>query len=210
MFDSFLGPKKLAERKSKFNGKVGVLKNLALGTYLQVDGITQSGGIVENIWKTTLNEIKKKNKNQDFKNCLILGFGGGTLARLINKIWPKMKITGIDIDPVIVQMGKKYLGKFKNTKIEICDALSWILKNKKQDFDLVIIDLYQGRQFPSQFGEEKFLRLLTKFKVVVFNRLYYGEKRAAAVKFGKKLEKIYSKVEYFYPEANLMLICSGN
>ena len=31
--------------------------------------------------------------------------------------------------------------------------------------------------------------------------------RTEAVKFGNKLEKIFSKVDWFYPQANLMFIC---
>lgn len=205
IIDLLAGQKVLEEKKSKFNGEIKVVRNLAFGTYLQAGGITQSGGVVRDIWKNTLKEIKKRNKN-NIKNCLILGLGGGTLAKLIKEDWPKAKITGIDIDPVMVEMGKKYLG-LEKVKVEIADAYDWIVKNKKEDFDLVLVDIYQGREFPKKFEEEKFLKLLTKFKVVVFNCLYYGEKRKEAVKFGKKLEKIFSKVEYFYPEANLMFIC---
>lgn len=206
--DFLVGQEVLEERKSKFNGEIKVVRNLAFGTYLQAGGITQSGGVVKDIWKSTLKEIKKKNK--DIKNCLILGLGGGTLAKLIKEECPKAKITGVDIDPVMVKLGKKYLG-LEKVKVEIADAYNWVVKNKKKDFDLVFMDIYQGKEFPRKFEEEKFLKLLIRLLsdngLIIFNRLYYGEKRKEAVKFGKKLEKIFPKVEYFYPEANLMFIC---
>lgn len=205
-----LGTKILAERKSKFNGEIKIIRNLAFGTYLQAGGITQSGGVVKNIWKSTLKEINKKNKV--IKNCLILGLGGGTLVKLIKENWPKAKITGVDIDPVMIELGKKYLG-LEKVKVEIADAYNWIIKNKKKDFDLIIVDIYQGREFPKKFEEEKFLklliRLLSENGLTIFNRLYYGEKRSEAIKFGKKLEKIFLKVTYFYPEANLMFFCQN-
>jgi spermidine synthase len=208
IIDLLSGQKVLEERKSRFNGEVKVIKNLTFGTHLQAGGITQSGGVVKGIWKSTLKEIKKKNKK--IKNCLILGLGGGTLAGLITKEYPKTKITGVDIDPVMVRLGKKYLG-LKGVKVEIADAYDWVIKNRGRDFDLVIIDIYQGREFPKKFEEEKFLKLLMRMLrengLIIFNRLYYGEKRKEAVKFGKKLESIFPKVEYFYPEANLMFIC---
>ncbi len=204
--DFLLGTKVLEKRKSKFNGEIKVIRNLAFGTFIQAGGITQSGGIIENIWKPTFKKIR--NQSLVINNCLILGLGGGSAAKLIRKFWPKAEITGVDIDPVMVELGKKYLGLNK-VKTEINDAYDWLNKNKERNFDLVLVDIYQGREFPKKFEEENFLKLLTKFNIVVFNRLYYGEKRPEAMKFGEKLEKIFPKVERFFPEANLMFICSG-
>ena len=50
-----------------------------MGIYIQANGLTQSGGIVESIWKSTLRQIKAK----DINSILILGLGGGTLAKLL-------------------------------------------------------------------------------------------------------------------------------
>lgn len=195
------GTKVLEERKSKYNGTLKVVKSLGFGTYIQVNGLTQSGGIVETIWKETLKKIKK----EKIENILILGLGGGTVAKLIKKLFPKSKITGIEIDPLMVELGKKYLGLSK-TKIKIGDAYDFI-KTNKELFDLVIVDLYIGDEFPNKFEEEVFLKLLTNNKIVIFNRLYFGEKRKEAIKFGNKLEKIFPKVKWFYPQANLMFFC---
>lgn len=195
-----LGTKTLEERESKYNGSLKVVKSLGLGTYIQAKGLTQSGGIVESIWKKTLRKISKRK----VKNILILGLGGGTVAKLSRKIWPDSKITGIDIDPNMIELGKKYLRLEEydvNIKIEDAGKLH------TDKFDLVIVDLYNGDEFPKKFEEETFLKKLTKNNLVIFNRLYYGDKRPAAVKFGLKLKKIFSDVEYFYPEANLMFIC---
>ncbi len=205
--DLLAGQKILEKRKSKFNGEIKVVRNLAFGTYIQAGGITQSGGIIEDIWRPTLKKII--NYKLSINNCLILGLGGGSAAKLIRKFWPEAEITGIDIDPVIVGLGKKYLGLNK-VRIEIADAYDFIVhstKYKVQRYDLVLVDVYQGREFPRKFEEEKFLKLLTKFKIVVFNRLYYGEKRPEAMRFGRRLEKVFKKVDYFYPQANLMFVC---
>jgi len=208
-----LGTKILEERKSKFNGDIKVVRSLGFGTYIQAEGLTQSGGIVETIWKSTIKKVKSK--KLIVKNCLILGLGGGTVAKLIKKNWPGAKIIGIDIDPLMVELGKKYLGLGQiGLEIKIGDALELgkKLKVKSEKFDLVVVDLYNGDEFPEKFVNEKFLNKvkssLTDRGVVVFNRTYYGDKRPETVKFGNKLQKIFSKVEWFYPEANLMFICS--
>jgi spermidine synthase len=197
----------LEERKSKFNGSLRVVKSFGLGTYIQAEGLTQSGGVVEGIWKQTLEKVKTvtlRDKKEEVKSCLILGLGGGTVAKLIRKLWPEAKITGVDIDPVIVELGRKYLNLGDDIEIKIQDASKPI----SGKFDLVIVDLYRGDEFPEQFEDERFLKFLTKNKLVIFNRLYYKEKKAEALNFGKKLKKSFGKVEYFYPVSNLMFVCS--
>lgn len=202
-----IGVKVLEERESKYNGHLRVARSLGLGTYIQAEGLTQSGGIVGTIWKPTIKKIR--NTKPEIRNVLILGLGGGTAAKYIRLYWKDAEITGIDIDPVMIELGKKYLGLDQiGVKIKIGDASKFSGK-----YDLIIIDLYNGEKFPEKFGEESFLekvkKSLSEDGTAVFNRTYYGEKRPAAVKFGLKLQKIFNKVEYYYPEANLMFICSN-
>lgn len=218
-----IGTKVLEEKNSKFNGNLCVVKTLGMGTYIQAGGLTQSGGIVESIWKQTLRHLNNKKiftesestKPLIMNNCLILGLGGGTVAKLIRKNWPEASLTGVEIDPVMVELGKKYLGLDRlNTDIKITDAARYIKNDTlNTKYDLIIVDLYRGDKFPERFETEDYTRLignkLSKSGVAVFNRLYYGDKRPEAVKFGRKLEKIFSEVAWFYPEANLMFLCSN-
>jgi len=203
----FSGIKVLEEVASPLNGKIRVVKSLGLGTYIQVEGLTQSGGVVETIWRQTLKKVSKSLATNH--QTLILGLGGGTAAKLVRKYWPQAKVTGVDIDPVIVGLGKKYLG-LKNIEIVIADAQKFVDETKEK-FDLIIIDTYVGYQYPAKFENIEFLELvlglLTAHGLAVFNRLYFDKQRPAVVKFGKKLENIFSKVEYFYPQANLMFLC---
>ena len=221
IIDFLSGTKILEEAESPINGKITVIQSLAFGTYIQVGGLTQSGGIIHDVWKKPLQKIR--NSKFETRNCLILGLGGGTVVKLVKKLWPKAKITGVDIDPVMVKMGKKYLGlDNKGVKVHIGDAYDFLnqkLKAKNQNdiskikkYDLVLVDLYVGDEFPKKFESEPFLirtrNNLAHNGTVVFNRLYYGDKRSQAVKFCEKLERIFSKVEVVYPEANVMYICN--
>ena len=204
-----IGTKVLEERESKYNGHLRVVKTLGLGTYIQANGLTQSGGIVETFWKQTLRQIKSSKLK--VQSCLVLGLGGGTAAKLIQKFWPKAKITGIEIDLAMIKLGERYLG-FDRTgiQIKIQDASDYTLYAKR--YDLVVIDLYNGDKFPEKFREVDFLekvkKCLSENGIAVFNRTYYGDKRPETVKFGRKLEKVFPNVKWFYPEANLMFICN--
>lgn len=207
-----LGTKILESRKSKFNGTLNVLRTWGMGTYIQAGGLTQSGGIVESIWRSTLSKIY--DSRFKIQSVLILGLGGGTVAKLIRKNYPNVKITGVDIDPIIVELGKKYLA-LSNSKTEIIIADAFNIPNHLDfpnvKFDLIIVDLYQGDQFPKKFESKNYIHLvrlhLTSRGVVIFNRLYFKDEKAETEKFGEKLKKIFKKVEYYHPPANLMFIC---
>lgn len=206
-----IGTKVLAEKTSEFNGKLKVVRTWGMGTYIQAEGLTQSGGIVETIWKQTLHKIK--NSKSEIKNCLILGLGGGTVVKILKKNWPNTEIVGVDIDIEIVELGKKYLGlDEKDVKIEIKDAEKLIPHPRGEVFDLIIVDLYNGDVFPEKFENTPFLKgvqkILSKNGVAVFNRLYYKNKKNEAEKFGTKLKTVFSLVESFRPVSNLMFLCS--
>lgn len=210
---TFLSMKILEKRVSKINGQIVVARSLGLGTYIQVEGLTQSGGVVESIWKSTLKKIN--HKPLTINHCLILGLGGGTAAKVIKKLWPEAEITGVEIDPIMTELGSRYLELgASDAKIVIGDAekIGKRLKVRGKSFDLILIDTYLGDQFPTRFESEAFFKLILKLLAssgtVVFNRLYYGEKRPEAVRFGEKLKKVFPKVQYYYPQANLMLIAS--
>lgn len=196
------GTKILEESSSKFNKNIRVVRSLGFGKYIQVNGLTQSGGVVEEIWKSTLKKVPEKNIN----NILVLGLGGGTLAKLLRKKYPNAKITGVEIDEIMVELGKKYLDLDKyNIDIKIEDAKTFQFKKH----DLVIVDMYSGDNFPKEFESVLFLKKLSRFPIVIINRLYFGGKRPDTVRFGKKLEKIFKNVTWHYPVANLMFICES-
>jgi spermidine synthase len=209
----------LEEKQSKYNGHLVVSRSWGFGTYIQANGLTQSGGIVESIWKSTLRKIRNYLPSEEGKfqihNILILGLGGGTVAKLIQKNWKETKITGVDIDPTIVELGKKYLGLDRNNvDIIIGDAYkkSEELKSKNEKFDLIVVDLYNGDKFPKKFESDNFLSFvrggLAKQGLIVFNRLYYKDKKIEAEGFGEKLQKYFGKVESFRPVSNIMFICN--
>lgn len=201
------GRKIIEEVESPINGKISVVKAIGLGTYFQVANLTQSGGVVHSVWKTALQKAKKRKAK--VKTSLVLGLGGGSAASLIRHYWPEANIEGVDIDPVMVELGKKYLN-LDTDKVEIKDAEEF-LKKENKSYDLILVDTYLGDEYPEKFVRDDFIKLvgshLNEGGLAIFNRLYYDEKRKLAVKFGERLDKYFSEVERVYPEANLMFLC---
>ena len=212
--DFLTGTKVLEEVESSINGRLTVIKDLAWGTYIKGGGLTQSGGVAEKIWKTSLKKVK--GQKQDVKNCLILGLGGGGNAKIVRKNWPDSKIVGVDVDPIIVSLGKKYLGLDESeVEIVIQDAFEFLTTNYQlptTNFDLICVDMYIGDKIPEKFETDKFINLVKSLLadngVAVFARLYYGDKRREAELFHRKLIQAFKKVRPTYPEANVMFVCS--
>lgn len=200
----------LNEVHSSVNGQLRVVSDLTWGVHIMGGGLTQSGGVAHQVWLEALKRAKSKNKN--VKRALILGLGGGSIAQIISSLWEGSSIIGVDIDPVIVDLGKKYLGLDKvNPEIIIGDAKDYLLKSN-QDFDLICIDTYQGDVFPEKFESKEFVDLvsnhLSKDGMAIFNRLYYADKRKLADRFEKVLRDTFGNVEGVYPQANVLYICS--
>ena len=105
---NFWRPNQVLEtRRSKFNGEITVRRSWGLGTYIEVGGLTQSGWILEKILGQVLREIRYM--LSPVSSILILGLGGGSVVKPIKKYWPKAKVTGVDIDPVMIEMEKNFI-----------------------------------------------------------------------------------------------------
>lgn len=199
--------KVLIKKRSKYNGMLTVRSDLTWGTYIQTGLLTQSGGVARLVWETTLGTLK----DEKFKNILVLGLAGGGVAKILRKQWPKAQITGVEIDPLMVELGEKYMKLKKyNVDTHIVDAREF-LKNNNEKYDLILVDMYVGEHIPEMFTRKGFVKdiktHLSKSGVAVFNRLYYDEKRKLAMQFLKVLEGQFKSVDPVYPEANVMFVC---
>lgn len=206
----FLKGKVLQTIDSPINGKIEVVKSIAFGTYISIGGLTQSGGIVYEIWEKTIKRIRKR--KPQVNRCLILGLGGGSVYKVIKTIWPNSKSMGVEIDRLMIALGKEYLN-LQDININIEDAFDFCKKESKLEkhYDLIIVDLYIGDKYPEKFESMEFInsikKILSKNGMVIFNRLFYDRKRKEALSFSKILQKEFKNVEFFYPEANLMFLC---
>lgn len=153
--------------RSKFNDEVKFRRWLGQGS-VWVDGTQQSGQWVEKIWKKGVEKLPVDR----VQNILILGLGCGSAVFPLGKKFPRAKITGVEIDPVMIRLGQKHFGlsKAKNLKIINADAGKITLKEK---YDLVLVDLYRGTTTPVEFTTkiwlEKCSRLLTLKGIIIFN-----------------------------------------
>ena len=125
---------------------------------------------------------------------MILGFGAGSVAKVIRKKWSKVKITGVEIDPMVIKIAKEYfkVDEIPNLQIINKDAEVFIKETKKK-FDLVLVDCYQGYKIPQIFENKKFLTSLKKIsEVVLINRLFWDNHKQKTIKFLGELNKSFT------------------
>ena len=195
-------PKTVYQTQSKISGEIKVKEHLSQYT-LQVQNLTQSGGIIKSIWQKPLKKIIKANQ------VLILGLGGGTAVQLIKERFPEVKITTLEIDQEIIKIGKKYFGLdgIKDLKIINAEAIGWVNNYRGDKFDLILVDLYIGSEFSKEAMNDEFLKklkkLLSKNGVIIFNWL----KNKSEGRLFEKLEKSFAQIEEVNTPTNLFFFC---
>lgn len=110
---------------------------------------------------------------------LILGFGGGTIAKLLTKHQGLVQIDAVEIDPLMVDLGKKYLDLAEsNVNIIIADAIKWV-KDARFKYDLICVDLFANGKVAVGSEERKFFesvkKLLKAKGVVAINKLFIND-----------------------------------
>jgi spermidine synthase len=96
---------------------------------------------------------------KDFKSILVLGVAGGSVIKtLVNEIGYSGKITGVELDPKVIDIANTYFGlnTIDNLEIVIGDAFEFALKTKEQ-YDLIIIDIFKDTTMPNFLFEDFFI-----------------------------------------------------
>lgn len=196
---SYMYPQLIERKKSIYNNEVFIYQFLGK-PFISVGNLTQSGGLVTKIWQSVVNHTSEHQyKDSPPQDILLLGLGAGSCIRPIISKWPAARITALEIDPVMIDVGKKYfaLDTFPSIKIINQDAFVWFKKNKRL-YDLILIDMYQGAKIPPQANSIQFLNnvknSLTQSGIAVFNRLSTKDSQSANRAFLTLLKQQFTHV----------------
>ena len=97
-------------------------------------------------------------------NILIIGLGGGTLPKALRKVLPNVKITIVEIDPLVYEIAKKYFHFQLDSKMKIhfVDGRKF-LEDRSNEFvyDLIFFDAYDFNSgLPSHMKTQEFFELI--------------------------------------------------
>ncbi len=143
----------------------------------------------------------------------MLGVAGGSAINSLRRFYPNIQILGIELDPVIVKVALEY-GLFttnKKTRIKIANAIEWV-KDDKNTYDLVIVDLYLGDQNVVQAREDTFLKhvktLVSPKGIVVYSCHYNAKKGSEYKEFLNRIKKTFPHIEtlFEFPKNKILLL----
>ena len=156
---SFFYPILIERFPSKVSGEIELsLQNGKL--VMDSSTANYSYGSLHNLFRKVVKDFSFKSKH---KKALILGFGGGSIAEILNveqKL--NLEITALELDRVVVAVYQKYFKKKEhNTTLIQGDALMF-LRNSAEKFDYIFIDVFNNLDVPSSFQNQNFLNLLSR------------------------------------------------
>jgi spermidine synthase len=99
--------------------------------------------------------------NSDFKPSQvkrlgIIGLAAGTVARQFTTVYGPIPVDGAEIDPAIVDVGRKYFGMTEsNLNVYLGDGRTF-LRTSNETYDVVVVDAFQQPYMPFHFTTREF------------------------------------------------------
>jgi spermidine synthase len=95
------------------------------------------------------------------KRVAILGNAGGTTARALGVFYPDAEIDGVELDPAVTGVGRRYLGLDDNPRLTVHDADARpFLRSTDRRYDLIVVDAYHQPYVPFYLATREFFRLV--------------------------------------------------
>jgi spermidine synthase len=91
----------------------------------------------------------------------ILGNAGGTTARALGVDYPRAKIDGVELDPAVTSVGRRWfgLGDNANLTVHTADARPF-LRRTSERYDLIVVDAYHQPYVPFYLATREFFELV--------------------------------------------------
>ena len=79
----------------------------------------------------------------DARRALLIGLGGGSMVRFMRRFFPDMDITAVDIDPVIVDVARRFWAVEAGPNLEVLveDGFEYIARDGDR-FDVIYLDAF--------------------------------------------------------------------
>jgi spermidine synthase len=135
------------------------------------------------------------------RRIAIIGLAGGTLARQYTAAYGPIPIDGVEIDPAIVEVGRKYFGMNEsNLHVYSGDGRTF-MRTAAQTYDVVMVDAFQQPYMPFHLTTIEFLQEikahLSPTGVVTFTTGHSCTDYQLVQAFVNTLSKVFPSVYMF-------------
>jgi len=100
--------------------------------------------------------------NPEPKRILIIGLGGGTMSNTLHHLLPESYIDNVEIDQSVIKVARQYFGFLENGHIKTYsqDGRVFVKRAllKKQTYDWIILDAFNGDYIPEHLMTKEFLQ----------------------------------------------------
>ncbi|NJN83524.1 MAG: fused MFS/spermidine synthase, partial [Caldilineaceae bacterium] len=98
------------------------------------------------------------------ENVLLIGLAAGTTSELISEIYGPIPITGVELDPQIIDVGQEYFGMTQpNLTPVAADGRRWLARQEGEtQWDYIAIDAYRPPYIPFHLTTIEFFQLVRR------------------------------------------------
>jgi spermidine synthase len=99
----------------------------------------------------------------DAKRMLLIGLGGGSIPKKLNKEFPNLVIDAIDLDPEVIRIAKDHfnVAENKNLQLHAQDGRLFLTRTQHQ-YDIIMLDAYFTDSMPFHLATKQFFELAQK------------------------------------------------
>lgn len=154
-------------------------------------------------------------KNRNIQKVLLLGYGLGSIPQILQQHYQfKGHFTAVEIDPVIIDLAKRYGYMPEQSKIDVycADAYDFV-KSDKEQYDLICADIFIDDTIPESIESDAFLHNLSRLLhpkngLLLYSRLQSDDFQRSATQAFKNnhFKKIFYPIVEIDTKGNLILL----
>jgi spermidine synthase len=94
------------------------------------------------------------------RSMLVIGNAGGTIGRAYGRFYPRVAIDGVELDPQLNKVARRFFGAGDNPKMRLIAADGRpFLERTGTRYDLIVVDAYRQPYVPFYLATAEFFRL---------------------------------------------------
>jgi len=99
--------------------------------------------------------------DRPLRRVAILGNAAGTTARALGVFYPDAVVDGVELDPAVSRVGRRYFGMGENPNLRVHEADARpFLRRSAERYDLIVVDAYHQPYVPFYLATREFFRLV--------------------------------------------------